>query len=236
MLARINAAILAERSIVKDQIAKDAQQDLETNQQSAVLFREMMMERSAEVAASQESAIQEVREKAAKYRMQNQVERQMNELAEQQKHEQAILKALPQAYLEAFANMDADVNGVIDFSEFQMAVGQLGLRWDEQTAFRVFKAIDVDGSGVLEEDEFSAVINSMSITMENYPDASPQEIFKMALQSIEQDKAEQEEQGVIKEKPRGNDAELDELEQLYAQRDALLSKLKASQGDAAMRL
>lgn len=201
-----------------------------------------MAEKSQEVSKARADELRLVQQKAAAYRIEVEAQKVIADLRLREKQEAAMMKALPASFIKAFENMDQDGDGFIDFYEFQTSIAHIGLDWDEQTTYKVFKKIDVDGSGKLEQEEFMAVMEQVENILDDYPEATPDEILKAALETIDANDAGGSEddmegmEGVWGQSQMVADAELNELELLYQQRDALVRKLKEKERYAAVSL
>lgn len=223
LLQQINMAILAERNKIRDKIAEDSKTEVAQKAQQATLFRQIMAESSGAILEKRAQELKEVQARAAAYRIEVEAEKVIKDLAIREKQEEAMLKALPATFLKAFEGLDQDGDGLIDFFEFQTSIAHIGLNWDEQTSYKVFKKIDADGNGTLDQEEFMAVMEQVENILDDYPDASPDEILKSALEAIVVDDDEKDDWKQIE---NDADAEMNELEVLYKQRDALVKKLK----------
>lgn len=233
LLQKINMAILAERGKIRDKIAVDAQTEVQQKAQQATLFRQIMSDSAAQIGKEKAAAVKESQARMAAYRIEVEAEKAIKDLAIREKQEEAMLKALPATFLKAFEGLDQDGDGLIDFFEFQTSIAHIGLNWDEQTSYKVFKKIDTDGNGTLDQEEFMAVMEQVENILDDYPEATPDEVLKAALETIVVD---DEEGGDWKGIEAQADAEMNELEVLYKQRDALVKKLKEKERYAPGKL
>lgn len=98
----------------------------------------------------------------------------------------------------------------------------------------MFKKIDTDGNGTLDQEEFMAVMEQVENILDDYPEATPDEVLKAALETIVNE--DDEEGGAGGDVMAEADAEMNELEILYQQRDALVQKLKEKERYAPGKL
>lgn len=192
---KIQMARSEERAVAQQSIQRANAMELVEKQFAAKELKVKSSQMKVLNEALRMEEIEERREEFESYKQQMKIAALQNDAQYEARVQEAKFKSLPASFLKAFNSMDANNDGVVDFVEFQKALGRLGLDWDDQTRYQVFRTVDVDNSGTLDVEEFAKVIGQVESIMENAGDeADSNEILRQVFDNLQKGEEFAEEQ------------------------------------------